>query len=279
MPSGQQVGPKVDADGYILEGRFAGRHISTILQYAESLESAFPEDGKPPKEPPAVKPPTGPDAELERHAAGRVDAAALLTAQRFRADDEAAFREKIGPDEWKKVEKSVKDVVDKLPVDQWLVRGIHWTVYVQLKAHEPEFESRLLGKGEPPKAPTETPEAKAEREAREAADAEARKIEEARALLARAGHAVPEAPVRGPKATPPTVPPTPGRPAEQGARKPKLVPNEKVRRAAREWGMSTDDYLLKLEDAGTVQEDLERLSTPKEETRRRTVFDRPVAGG
>jgi len=82
-----------------------------------------------------------------------------------------------------------------------------------------------------------------------------------------------------PKAAPPTVAPTSaGRVAAPRERKPKLQPNEKVRRAAKEWGISVEAYLMRLEDKGVTQEELERQSAPREEQRRRSVFDRTTSG-
>jgi len=58
---------------------------------------------------------------------------------------------------------------------------------------------------------------------------------------------------------------------------PKLVANPKIEKAAREWGMPVNDYLLKLEANGMKQSDIDELSTPAPERQRSSVFNRPTA--
>jgi hypothetical protein len=245
----------VDKDGYILDGRFAGRHVSTVVAYAESLENA---GGSEPAKPPQAKP--DPQEALEAHASGRVDAAQQLTALRLEQDDEIAFKEKVGPDETKKYLDQIKTVLKQMPVAQRVTRDIHWAIYVQLKSREPDFSGFAAAKPAEPPPPAEPP-----------AESEEPPVEQPPAEE-------PKAPVRQPKAAPPTVPPTPAsRSAAPKERKPKLQPNEKIRAAAREWGIPVESYLLQLEDRGITQNDIERQSAPKEDQRRKSVFDRHTA--
>jgi hypothetical protein len=269
MPSDK---PVIDKDGYILEGRFAGRHVSTIMQYAQTLEDAIPETERS-KTPPGEK--LSPDAALERAAAGRVDAATLLTANRFRSDDEAEFRAKVGEEDFTKYSEQIRRIVSGMQPSQQMAKGIHWMVYVQLRAADPEFEKALLTK--PVVKVEETDKEKEAREAKEQADADTAEANRRASVLAEADALR----AKGPKAAPASVPPSPVARAAAASsskeRKPKLVPNDKIRRAAREWGMPVEAYLLLLEDKGMTQDDLERQSTPREETRRRTIFDRSTA--
>jgi hypothetical protein len=257
----------VDKNGFVLEGRFAGKHIDTIMAYAESLEDSVGGE----EQTPAGTPPKSPAEKLSEHAEGRVDATAQLTAERLRADDETLFRQKVGEEDFTKYGESIRKTVQGLHLQQQMMKGVHWMVYIQLKSADPEFERRILGAPEPPPV-EETDEEKVAREEEEAATATAaqEKKDESERLLRDSKPT--------PKATPPTVRPTStARKAAPTERKSKLVANEKIVRAAREWGMTVDAYLLKLEDSGVTQEGLELQSRPKEESRRRSVFDRATA--
>jgi hypothetical protein len=279
------MGYNIDKDGYILDGKFAGRHIDTVLAYTESLEAAV-ETGQPPKAPKGKTP----AEELENANRGRVDNTHALTNQRLEDDDRAAFIARVGSEEAGKYLERIQGVLKTLHPNQRVVKDVHWAVYVQLKSQEEGFAERLLNKPVvPPVAPPpasensdeETPE---EKEAREAEDraVELRKTADAKKKTSQpsGGAPPPPAPPK-PAAAPPravTAPPPPaGRAPASGEKKPKLVANEKIKRAAREWGMPIDKYLLDLEARGYTQEDLERGSAPREETRRKSVFDRPVA--
>lgn len=268
----------IDKDGYYLDGRFAGKHVSVVAQYAESLEDAATGKGKAPTKLEEKKTPEG---ELERHAVGRVDAATAAAVQRMLGDDEADFRAKVGEERWGKVKTDIQNILKTMPPQTLMTKGIHWTIYLQLVARDPEVEARILGKAEKKETPpTETPEQKEAREAAEAEAAEKQKADEiaaAEAKLAALRGQAPPVP-GGPKAAPPTVPPTGGR-SSGGAkeRKPKLVPNDKIRRSAREWGVPVEKMLLDMEDRGVTQDQIDTMSVPKEETRRKTVFDRATA--
>lgn len=262
---------KMDKDGYILEGRFAGKHISTIVTYAQSLEDAIPEEDRPK---PKAKP-TTPADELERHATGRVDTATALMAKRFLSDDEQSFRATVGEEVWKKYGENIGKIAASLAPAQQMQKGIHWAIYIQMRAGDPEFVKSVLAQ---PKEEEhqETEEEKAAREAREAeGDEEQPPVPEKKAAAP-----PPPPPVKPvPKAAPPTVPPTSrDRTPPPSQKKPKLVANEKIIHAARVWGTTTEAYLLQLEARGVTQAELETISIPKEETRRKSVFDRKVAG-
>jgi len=273
----------IDAAGYYIDGRFAGKHVDTIAAYAESLETAATkepggsQEGTPSGAGAGVSEMT-PAQRLAAHASGRVDAATLLTASRFRTDDEADFKAKIGPEEFTKVGAQVLKLVEGLHPQQQMQKGIHWMVYVQLKATDPEFEKRILGSGKPEASVTPEGETEEEKTAREEAEAATATEAAEQAATRESERLLREAP-KGPKATPATVRATPGaKTSGSKERKPKLIANDKIIRAAREWGIPVEEYLLKLEDGGTTQEGLEAQSRPRSETRRRTVFDRPSAG-
>ena len=262
----------IDANGFYVSGRFAGKHVDVVAQYAANLEDAMPKESpgdKPPEETPPQ--PKSPEELLADHAKGRAGAAELLTAERFRSDDEAAFRLKIGAEEFAKHGKTVTDVVSKMPLPQQMVKDVHWMVFVQLRSSDPEFQKRFLGAAEPapaPPPPEEAPEGETEEE-RAAQPATEAVVEPP---------AAPPPPFPTPKATPPTAAPTPAnRSSKPISPRPKLVANDKIKRAAREWGIPVEEYLLRLEKGGVTQDSLENMSKPKEESRHRSVFDRTTA--
>jgi len=82
--------------------------------------------------------------------------------------------------------------------------------------------------------------------------------------------------------TPKPVPPVSARPtpparvpaAPPASKKPTLQPTDKIAAFAEAAGMSVDDYLLRLEERGVPQSQIEALSMTREQapTRRRTIY-------
>jgi hypothetical protein len=251
----------IDPQGYIQTGRFAGQHISTVARYAVQLEEMVGKDSPPAEQP---KPPGKPDPNkvLLEHSKDRVDAATALTWQRLEADDEAEFSATV-PD-YEKHKEQIQNMKKTIAPPQRIVRGLHKFLYMTVRSSDPAVQAVIFGtKKEEPAQPKEG-------EDKPAQGAEAAVPVEP-----------PAPPVVHPKAAPPSAAPTPvSREAPASAqRKPKLKATDKVIKAARNWGMDLDEYLILLEDQGTSQDELNAASQGAETRRqhRSTVYDRPVA--
>jgi len=254
------AGLDINEQGYVQSGRFAGQHISTVLQYAETLETAIKEDGKPtppgaPPEPPAEPPKPTPAEVLAAHAAGRVDATTLLTWQRLEQDDEIVFRATV-PDYDKFLER-INKLKEGLQPQQRVTRGVHKFLYTVAKQDDPKVQEALFGKAPdvPPVAPVEPP-------------AEPPPAEPPAAPVA-----PPAAP--SPKAAPPVAAPTPTRtPAPAAVKKSTLKANDKVKKSAEAWHMTVEEYLLQLEESGVTQEQLDMQTAPSNRQTRKSIYDR-----
>jgi hypothetical protein len=257
---------EVDENGIIKAGRFAGQHFSRVIDYAETLEMAVgtpPEPVDPPAPTDPAAPPKDPKDVLAEHAARRVDPYAMMTVQRLEADDEAAFSATIS--DYEKYKERIGKLKENLPPFQRMQKGLHKFLYGTLKLQEPEVQATLYGKAEttpsppsPPPPPSDAPP------------------EETPAPPPTPPPTPPSPAPPTPRPAPPTVPPTPpSRTTTPPATKPKLVATDRVARMARACGMTTDDYLRQLEEAGWTQDRLNEASAPRTSRPRphRSVYD------
>jgi hypothetical protein len=250
----------LDLNELLTEGPFAGLTVGQMQDYATSLKQAVEAGTQPPAPPapPATPPKKTPAEVLAEHSADRVDNATLLTWARLEQDDEASFSASVA--DYEKYKTQIDELKKNMHPAQRIVRGFHRTLYEHFRMKDPAIQKAIYGTAPDPEPP---PESEEERVAREAAEA----LEEANRAAA---PPAPPAPARpAPRAVPPAAPPTPGARAAApppGPKKPKLVANEKIIKAARAWGVTTDEYLLSLEERGFTQQQIEEQSAPRVES-------------
>lgn len=270
---------EVDANGLVTTaGRFQGRHIDEVMNYLEGLEAAVADPGHtpPPAAPPAATNPPSNNPPREDPAKAMVDAAAArldpmqqMMFARLEQDDEEAFSREVS--DYAKYKQAIDEIktgnqVKGMPGMHPAARaqkGVHRMLYIHVKSQDENVRKRIFEEVKPPAQ--ETPEEKAAREEAE--------------RLAAAASAAP--PTRTPRPAPPTLPPTPSnRPAPQppqNNRKPKLQPNDKIIRFCRANSLNVDTYLIKLEDQGVTQEQLDNAGQMGARPAPRSVYDRTRA--
>jgi hypothetical protein len=260
----------VTSQGVITEGKYAGQHVSSLTQYAESLEqqltSAQPEAQITPGEAVQQKEPESPQSRLADHAQSRISSVSDAASDRLEQDDEAEFRTELsslGVDydkDWKEKVDTIKANVDpKMRVS----KGVHKLIYTQLRTQEPQSFAKLHDAG----VVQEEEEEEEVQETQTAAETQQEIVEQAKPQ---------------PKpVTPASVSPTPaGRTTRaKKADKNPLQATQKVERLASEWGMSTDEYLKRVHQRGVTQDDIDRESVTRAERpgRMKSVFDRSTA--
>ena len=258
-----------DANGIVIEGRFAGYHISDVLKYAETLEAAPSSGETPPARP-------RPEEALAASSSARVDNAQALMFQRLEADDEAQFASSVS--DYETYRADIGKAKQTMPPQSRVQRGVHQFLYVMIKTgKDPKLMNTVLGKAEPVEQPPVTPVSDEVPAAEPVADEVPAQPAERHAP---ATPPVAPPPTPKPKAVPVAAAPTPSARREPATpqRKPKLVATEKIARAASAFGMSTEAYLFKLEDQGLTQEDIAAAETRTQRSsqRRETVYDRAI---
>ena len=262
----------VTRQGVITEGKYAGQHVSSLTQYAESLEqqltSAQSDPQITPGEAVQQKEPETPQSRLADHAQSRISSVSDAASDRLEQDDESEFRTELaslGVDydkDWKEKVDTIKANVDpKMRVS----KGVHKLIYTQLRTQEPQSFARLHDAGE----------VQEEEEVVEEEVQETQTAAETQQEIAEQAKPQPK-PV-----TPASVSPTPaGRTTRaKKADKTPLQATQKVERLAQEWGMSTDEYLKRVHQRGVTQDDIDRESVTRAERpgRMKSVFDRSTA--
>lgn len=256
--------PAIDpATGVFTSGRFAGYTPEDVARYTETLENSIRGGNPPPAAPKPAAAPATPPAQTpeERLAAANNDRVAPMSValvQRMLQDDEEAFRATVS--DYDKYSERIEAIKKTLTPNVLMQRGLHRQIYINVKGQDPEFQHTILGTTPPP-APEVPPAAE---------------VPPPAATVQVAAHSR-QAPA--PKAVPPALPPTPGArsagaPASQ-ERTPKLVADDKMRRFCRATGQDVNTYLLRLEDQGKTQADLDSLGAT--DKTRRSVYDRTVA--
>jgi hypothetical protein len=261
----EQNVPATDADGIVLGGRFAGHKLADVLQYAEGLEATMA--ATPPVTPPVTPKAPDPAAVLAEHAAGRVDTSTALLIQRLEADDEAQFAASV-PD-YEKFRPQITEMKKTLSPNQRMQKGVHYFVYSMIKAgSDPAVRAAILQT--PPVAPVEPGPVDDEIVPPPSASGAE--------TPPPVGPVTPPAP-KAPKAVAPAAPPTPAarRAVEPPKRVPKLVSTEKLVRQAKAFGVELSAYLMRLEDQGVTQEEINSAEArTSRSVRRETVYDRAL---
>jgi hypothetical protein len=246
----------LDAEGKFTDGKYKGYTPDQVAQYTETLEAAVNEGKEPPPAPGAETP--DPNKTLTNKSAARLtplEQHVVQQNQRLEQDDEDAFSASVDDYDDKPEGKEqtyrqlVAEAKKNLPLAQKLLKGIHKHLYMMIKQQDPEVQKRLLGRSkaaEPPVEPVTPP-------------------------------APPEAPKQEkPKAVPPvSATPTPAPRAEPTKeKKTTLRGNAKTEKAARSLGRTHEEHLLRLEENGVTQAEIDNAVAPRASTRRETVFDR-----
>jgi hypothetical protein len=247
---------KTDAAGIIQEGRFAGYNVADVVEWAEKQSSSSSEEPTPPPEREA--PPTDPRTRLAADAAGRVDRTTALLAMQQEQGDEAAFAATVkdydtavpGVTPEQTYRQLIAEIKKTMPMEQRIQAGLHRRMYVMIKAEKDTAAADTLF-GRTPAAHVPV--------------AEETPAEEQEEELAPPPPVTPPPVAEAPKkkaAPPASTPPTPASraAAPPKAAKPKLVINDKVRRYCRSIGQDENEYLLKLEQRGFSQADLDKYA-------------------
>ena len=260
--------PATDANGIITEGPFAGLKLAEVVEFAATSVAAGTEAPKPTAPAAAPNaPPASPADTLAAAANARLTPMEQFTLSRFEADDETAFAATVTdydtvlkPDEptWRQKIAAVKK---NMPAAQRAQAGFHRFVYMNLKAQDPEIQKHIFATAPPAPAPDAPPDLAAPPVAPPAAPPSA-------------------PPPIAPRAAPaPVAPSTPrAAPAAPGARVPVLKGSHKTLALAERWSMKHDDYLIMLEDRGTTQDEINKLSVTQSQSTaaqaRKSVYDR-----
>lgn len=270
--------PAIDEHGIIQEGPYAGRPLSDVLEYAQTLEQAIAGEGTPPARPPAGQPPTPTPAQrLQNDANNRVDPAQLFTWRQFEEQDLESFLSTVT--DYEKYKAKIDKILENMHPMQRAQRGMHKRVYEMVKLEDPEVAARFYAKPEdPPPPPAEGDEPPVTEEP---------------------SAAPPAAPPTPQGATPPAPPEPPRRPtppvsAPTGGRRPPTTPRtptlkvpagyeDKVANFARHAGYeSAEKYLEELQKGGMTQDRLEDTLTRRTagtSTARSSVYDRQLKRG
>jgi len=257
--------------GVFKSGRFTGFSVSDVANYAQTLETAArgttrPQNASPPPQQAQTPPPQGaqadsPEARLAAANNARMDPLNFSLIQRLELDDENEFRAQV--QDYDKYKARIDDVKKNIPVHARAQRGLHRQIYINVKSSEPEFAEqvfRMEAKTEPPPdgGQAETPPPP---------------VPPDRVPVKEHTRSAPS-----PKAVSPTLPPTPASRQTQTpppVRAPKLVPNDKLRKFCRATGQDVNAYLIRLEDMGKTQADVDELNAGPAD--RRSVYDRTLA--
>jgi hypothetical protein len=255
----------IDKDtGMVTAGPYAGHHIDEVLEFLETraAQAATKPAAAEPVIPAAEKTPEQLLDEKVTERTGGLTASIEAQNARFEQDDEAAFSATV-PDYdtvFRDTKKTVRALVNQLKQSmhptQRIQKGIHRQLYMMVKMQDPDTQARIFNQ------PPAEPEVVAGEQAEPAPPEE------------------PVVPATPPKPKPVAAVPTPAsRAATPAAAKkgPKLVGNHKTEAAARAMGFEHNAYLLKLEENGTSQEQLDAMTINRkagQPGRRTTVFDR-----
>jgi hypothetical protein len=256
----------VDTEGNITTpGRFQGRSLDEVMNYLDGLEAAVTNPDKPPPAPPNKEPAKEPTAaeRLAASAANRIDPLQAMTLQRLEQDDEAAFAATVT--DYEVYREKINKLKESIAPQYRAQKNLHRTLYINVKSQDESIRRRIY---DPVEKKVEDPPAGEEAPPSPGAPPAA---------------AVDPPPARsGPKAAPPMASPTPGnRPppkVDEKARKPKLIATDKVRSLCRQLNQDVDKYLIRLEDQGMSQSDLDTAGQlGKREEGRKSVYDRTRA--
>jgi hypothetical protein len=255
-----------NSDGIVVSpARWAGRHVNEVMDYLEGLEAAVTNDIRgetPPAETPPAETPKEPQTPQERLAAAanaRMDPMQQAFLHRAIIDDEDTFAATVT--DYEKYREDIHKVRANLQPAQLMQRGLHRTLYINIKTtKDKSVQDRVFA----PVEVTAPPPPNAEPPA-----------------------AVPAAPAVepqrvGPRPAPPLASPTPAARAAAPApeRKAKLIASDKVREFCRQTNQDVDAYLLRLEESGMTQEEINnagQLGKRNFAEGRKLVYDRPRA--
>jgi hypothetical protein len=250
---------EVDANGVVTTaGRFQGRHLDDVVDYIDGLEAAVTQQVAAPAAPaaqpvvPAAQPQGDTPAQrLAASAAARIDPLQQMTLMRLEQDDEAAFAATVT--DYATYKEQIDKLKDTLQPHLRAQKNLHRTLYINVKSNDENVRKRIF---EPIQA------------------------SQADAQQADAQQAAPLPPDRRatPQAAPPMAAPTPSsRQPPSAAKKAKLIASDKIRRFCQTSGAPLEAYMLRLEEQGVTQSDIDsggqlgRRNTQSDKTR---VYDR-----
>ena len=250
-------------DGVYLTGRFAGRTVQEVAEYASTLESELDGRAKPPVAAPTTQtppqPPATPETRLNEQGGGRVASVLGEVTNRIEAEDEEAFASSVS--DYADFKDRIKGLKGQMGPEARLQKGLTETIYWNLKMQDPEVRARMrksMGVVTPleehkeeevppapdPPAPTPTPQAP----------------------LSRTSRAIPA----------PSVPPTSPTRTVVASKTPQLVAPDKMVKAAKAWGIPVEEYLTQLQERGMSQEDIDRESASRETRRKSKDYNRSI---
>jgi hypothetical protein len=205
-----------------------------------------------------------PAEELAAAAANRTDgitASAQVVAERLEQDDETEFITSVGAELYGKYKDKIDALKRNMTPEQRMNRGVHKLLMGNLMLQEPGALDRLTAA---PVVPKPSAEGEEEEEVVELVETPSQGV---------TGDVKPVSPTVKPTPTARTTPAV-------KVKKSTLKATPKIERAAKEWGMTIDAYLLQLEANGSTQAEIDTLSRPRADApgRRTSVFDRNTAG-
>jgi hypothetical protein len=243
------------ATGTFKDGRFKGMAPEDVAAYAQTIEEVARAGGVTPP-PVQIKRPAGeelpaetPEQRLARVNAERTSPMNNALAARLVEDDKAQFIAQVK--DYDKYSEDIEKLKKTLSIEQLVTPGLHRTLYIAIKGRSKLGQEALFKAEEPPPPPP---------------DGEEHEEQPPVVPPTRGEGTTPKQPVT-PKAVPPTMSPTPGgrTPPPPKEEKSKLKPNEKLIRFCKATGQDVNKYLLKLEQQGRTQEDVDALERAGEQ--------------